>query len=152
MSQNISTRRWPMAVAAVLLGFFLLSLEPVHKLKESPPPAFRNVRVPAGVDQLRWSMLYWERARLLQGNYVFGMQLPEEPAPSFRISEEETVPESVAGEARRAYWASLRSLWTTPTAWKVSYAVSFSWITRGIEKAGEKSVDFAKGIWHSIRN
>src|SRR6266487_1558766 len=110
MSQGVHTRRWPMVVAAAVLFFFLLSVEPVHQLRETPPPEFRNVRAPAGADQLRWSTLYWEKARLLQWKYGFGTQLPEEPEPSFHISDEAAVPERVAGEARRAYWASLRAL------------------------------------------
>jgi hypothetical protein len=152
MSVNGSARRWPMAIAALVVCFVLISLEPVHLLRDNPPEGFRSVLTPAGIDGQRWSELYWERARLLQWKYSFGTRLPEQPEADFHISDEGTVPERVADQARRAYWNRLRSIWITPSPWKVSYSLGFGWIRQSIEKAGGKVVDFAKNIWHSVRD
>ncbi len=152
MPQDGSTRRWPMVLAVVVVCFLLLSLESVHRLRDTPPPEFRSVTTAAGIDRDRWSEAYWERARILQWKYPFGEKLPEQPAEDFHIPDERTVPDKVSDQVRRAYWHRLQSIWVTPAPWKVSYSIGFGWVRRSIEKLGDKSVDVAKDIWHSVRD
>jgi hypothetical protein len=152
MSSDGHVRRWPMAIAAIFLCFILFSLQPVHQLKENPPQQFRAVPVPPGIDRQRWSDLYWERARFLQWKYSYGNKLPEQPTEDFHIPEEQTLPEAIAEQTRRAYWKELQQLWLMSAPWKVSYSVDFGWTRRAIEKAADATVDFVKSLRHSVHS
>lgn len=152
MLDEIRHRRWPWIVAAAGMIFVLLSLQPVHTLREQPPAEFQEVAAPAGVDRAQWSSAYWERARLIQLKYSFGTQLPDDAVEDFHISEEKQVAEGVAERARRLYWDQLRKIWLTPSPWKKTYTFSLAWIRSSIEKGADWVVDAIKGVWRSVHD
>jgi hypothetical protein len=130
----------------------LVSLQPVHQLKQSPPPQFSAVPAPPGINRQRWSDLYWERARFLQWKYSYHNKLPDQPDVDFHVPEEGTLPNNIAEQMRRDYWKQLQQLWVMSGSWKVSYSVDFGWTRRAIEKGGDAVVEFIKSFWRSAHS
>jgi len=151
MSVDGHVRRWPWLVVAAVVCFLLLSIEPFYQLKQTPPPKFSGVQLPAGMDRQRWSQLYWERSRFVQWHYRKGYKLPEQPPDDFHIAEEQTLPAMTAEQIRYAYWAQLRSMWVTSEPWKTSYSLDFHWVARAIVRVLDSILDGLRIFRSSIK-
>lgn len=140
------SRKWPYVVAAIVVAFLMLSLRPVHRLKEQPPKEFLQVRVIQEVDQEAWGRAYWEVARNIRWKFHYGEALPEEAPVEFHVANERSVAPSVAAHLRVTYWYQLRTVWVSPEAWNTSYRLEFAWILEMIDAFASEMVKLFKSV------
>ena len=123
-------------VALVLAYVFI---RPVARLADNPPAEFINPRPEWDAERKAvehaLAFAYWQRAQtVVQWNYPYGSELPEQPPPEFKIdtSQFRGTPAAVA-ESQARYWRRLRTVWDRPDTWKTSYQWNTGWVRKVLD-------------------
>jgi len=149
--------RWALLLLPVgVIGF--LSHRPVMmRLKPELPPGFVEVREEWNAEQRaaeeRTARAYWQLALgIVQSQYAYGTNPPEDPVPEFKLGERE-FPEgsSEASPAMRAkYWKRVREAWPLPQAWQQQHEWTLAWFPEMMTRVAMATSRFFSSIWDRL--
>ena len=122
-----------LVIVAVLAGAFLYeSVQPVMRLRSTPPADFVQAaasrRAPVRAQQEKLARSYWSMAGdFASRKYSYGEALPASPPPDFTLSGKED------SATRALYWQRLRSLWNEQSVWATSYEFNPDWMDTSLQ-------------------
>lgn len=118
---------WLVIVMILASTFFLVSVRPVMRLRNTPPSDFLVGTSKANATSVRGQehigRSYWGLAtEFVSREYSFGDSLPDSPPRDF------TDASGNDATTRDLYWRRLRRVWNEPGVWARSYQLDTRWI------------------------
>lgn len=153
-SRNWGWGKWALVIAAAVL-FVYHSVRPVMRLRADPPSSFFDHYLTWNKEERqqerRVAQAYWQVAvRRIQGRYPPKSQLPTDPPPSFRVSDETRSLKEDIIVGRIHYWHKLREVWRQSDAWNVSYRWNTGWVANSLNSMGQDTPEWVSNAVQTV--